>query len=75
MKVVINGVVYDPEETQIVITFENDADKAFHTNNLHTMGNQTGPRAYSIAPDELDPKTHKLIMTEAVKLSYPKWYN
>lgn len=67
MKVVINGQVFDPEVTGIILVFKDDNDRVNHVRNLDNMENKPGPRVYSIHPDGSNPELILESMYDAIE--------
>jgi len=62
MKIVIAGVVYDPEKIPVTIVFDNDKDLNIVIKHLRGMPPKAeGERAYLTLPDDWPVATDKLI--------------
>ena len=67
MKVVINGQVYDPNETPIVIVFKDDYERRLISKQIAETPDKPGPRAYIQYPSA--EQLINGILVNAVKVS------
>lgn len=56
MKIIINGVVHDADETPIAVVFDSDAERIHTVHNLLQMTPKEGRRVYAVMPDDMKNK-------------------
>lgn len=72
MKIIINGVVYDPNETPIVIVWLTEEERIItgkHISNMeYTNDINDLPRIYALFPDEIESEDANKFIDKSLKL-------